>query len=98
MSLHDEAGDRTLCMDELQRSARIADAARAWSVCIGRLGVPLAAVRRDRIRVDRRPALSGAQPATYRTEGASCEHGNLDRGAEPAKPGKLPRPATSPTG
>lgn len=52
----------------------------------------------DRVRVDRRSALSGAEPATYRTKGASCEHGNLDRSARPAKPGKLPRPATSPTG
>jgi hypothetical protein len=50
----------------------------------------------DRIRVDRRSALSGAQPATYRTKGASWEPVNLDRSARPAKPGKLPRPATSP--
>jgi hypothetical protein len=51
----------------------------------------------DRIRVDRWSALPAAEPATYRTEGASWEHVNLDRSAEPAKPGKLPRPATSPT-
>ena len=52
----------------------------------------------DRIRVDRRPALPGAEPATYRTKGASWEHGNLDRSAGPAKSSKLPRPAMSPAG
>ena len=51
----------------------------------------------DRIRVDRRSALPGAKPATYRTEGTSWEHENLDRSAGPAKLGKLTRPATSPT-
>jgi len=96
MPLHDEAGDRTLCMERERRSARTAAAARAWS------SNPADWVYRvwyaaDRVRVDQRSALPGAEPATYRTKGASWEHGNLDRSAGPAKPGKLPRPATSPT-
>jgi hypothetical protein len=42
-------------------------------------------------------AQPGVQPATYRTKGSSWEHGNLDSSAGPAKPGKLPSPATSRT-
>ena len=95
MSLHDEAGVGTLCT-EVKPPAR-ADAARAWSHKLGRLGVPLMRYAVGLIRVGRWSALPGAKPATYRTTGTSCEHGNLDRSAEPAKLCKLPRPATSPT-
>jgi hypothetical protein len=48
-------------------------------------------------RSGQRPALPGVEPATYSTEGLSLEHGNLDSSAGPAKPGKLPGPATSRT-
>jgi hypothetical protein len=95
MSLHDEAGVRNLCMDRERRSVRIAAAARARSPLITDW-VYRMRYAADRVRVDRRSALPGAEPAAYRTEGASWEHGNLDRSAGPAKPGKLPRPATSP--
>ena len=93
--MHDEVGVGTLCT-EVTPPAR-ADVARAWSHFSGRLGVPLTRYAIDLIRVGRWSALPGAKPATYRTPGTSCEHGNLDRSAEPATLCKLPRPATSPT-
>jgi hypothetical protein len=95
MSTHDEVGVGTLCT-EVKPPAR-ADAVRAWSTQVERLGVPLVRYAIDLIRVGRWSALPGAKPATYRTTGTSCEHGNLDRSAEPAKLCKLPRPAMSPT-
>ena len=45
-----------------------------------------------------RSALPGVQPSTYRTTGSSCEHGNPDPSAGPAKSGKPTGPATSRTG
>jgi len=93
--MHDEAGVRTLCMEVHPPAGW--DAARAWSTQVERLGVPLTRYAAGLIRVGRWSALPGAKPATYRTTGTSCEHGNLDRSAEPAKLCKLPRPATSPT-
>ena len=45
-----------------------------------------------------RSGLPGAQPSTYSTTGSSCEHGNPDPSAEPAKPGKPIGPAMSRTG
>ncbi len=96
MSLHDEAGVRNLCTelyDEPRGSLLQPEPGRY----IAGDWVYRAWYAADRVRVDRRPELSGAEPATYRTKGTSWEHGNLDRSAGPAKPGKLPRPATSPT-
>jgi hypothetical protein len=49
-------------------------------------------------RFGERSALPGAQPSTYSIEGFSCEHGNLDPSAGPAKPGRPTGPATSRTG
>jgi hypothetical protein len=48
-------------------------------------------------RLDARSAQPGVELTTYRTEGFSWEHWNLDSSAGPAKPGKLPSPATSRT-
>jgi hypothetical protein len=46
-------------------------------------------------RRGRRSALPGVQPTTYHTTGSSCEHGNLEPSAEPAKSGKPTGPAMS---
>lgn len=45
-------------------------------------------------RIGRWSALSGVQLSAYRTTGSSCEHGNLEPSAGPAKPGKPPSPVT----
>lgn len=46
-------------------------------------------------RIDARPVLPGVELTTYRTEGYSSEHENLDSSAEHAKSGKPTGLATS---
>jgi hypothetical protein len=94
MSTNDEADAGTLCMEARRPRGRVQpEPGRSWSGDW---------VRRDwradaLIRLEQRSALSGEESAVYRTTGSSWEHGNLDRGAEPAKLGKPPSPAMSST-
>jgi hypothetical protein len=94
MSTNDEADAGTLCKEANRPRGRLQpEPGRSRSGDW---------VRRDwragaLIRLEQRPVLSGEESAVYRTTGSSWEHGNLDRGAEPAKLGKPPRPAMSST-
>ena len=64
-------------------------------VNLQRLGVSAMGTLPALSRNGRQSALSGVQPTTYHTTGSSCEHGNLESSAGPAKSGKPPGPATS---
>jgi hypothetical protein len=94
MSLNDEADAGILCMELCRPRGRV-QPEPGRSMCGDW-------VRRDwragvLIRLEQRSALPGEESAVYRTTGFFCEHGNLDRGVEPAKLGKPPSPAMSST-
>jgi hypothetical protein len=85
-----EVSDGNLCM-ELEICTQ-AEPGRI-SVATGCTATWCAAAVRSRI--DARSVLPGVEPTTYRTEGYSSEHENLDPSAEQAKPGKPTGLATS---
>lgn len=95
MFTNDEAGVGTPCME--RHGPKGSSQSEPGYLCGYGTGCVAQRHADDRIRLDRRPELPGAEPAAYRTTGTSHEHGNLDRSAELAMLGKLPSPAMSPT-